>query len=116
MRLAPLFASGLVLLGGGGKQASPGHPRDVERRVMHAVANDAGRSLQRELLPKVSGARMDPQALLGLGLLSAYALDRETAESRFARLEHSIVPDVWKSWAAYYRASSLVARGRLAEA
>ena len=83
---------------------------------MHAVANDAGRSLQRELLPKVSGARTDPQALLGLGLLSAYALDRETAESRFARLDQSSVPDLWKSWAAYYRASSLVARGRLAEA
>jgi CHAT domain-containing protein/tetratricopeptide (TPR) repeat protein len=116
MRVASLF--GLVLLGASAiKQAAPVQPRDMERRVMHAVARSAGPALERELLPRVSGARVDPSALLGLGLLRAYALDREAAESRFARLEqHPGLTEVWKSWAAYYRASSLAARGRLAEA
>src|SRR5688572_16027163 len=91
MRVVSLF--GLVLLGAAGRQAAPIHPRDMERRVMHAVASGAGPALRRELSRRRPGGPVDPSALLGLGLLSAYALDRETAESQFARLEqHAAAP------------------------
>lgn len=118
MRVATLIVSGLFVVGASAfKQPAPVHPRDVERRVFQAIARGAGPALERELLPRVSNSRVDPAALLGLGLLSAYGLDRDTAESRFARLEqHDAAPDVWKSWAAYFRITSLASRGRLAQA
>jgi len=116
MRLAALLATAF-LFARTGPQSVAGHPRDVERRVMQAMQRSAAPALEREFLPKSSGSRPDPRALLGLGLLRAYALDRETAEGLFARLEqHRGVPVVWKSWATYYRASSLAARGQLAPA
>jgi tetratricopeptide (TPR) repeat protein len=118
MRLALLFATLIVLSGASaGYQAPASHPRDIERRVMQVVARSSGPTLERELLPKASGSRPDPSALLGLGLLRQYALDRETAESWFTRLEELPgASPVWKSWAALYRTSSLASRGRLAEA
>jgi hypothetical protein len=58
MRLA-LIATALLYVQGGSR-TDPGHPRDMERRVMQAVARDAGAELERDLRRKATAARVDP--------------------------------------------------------